>query len=117
VAPHTLFLVLVQVLLTPYLLFGPVWYAHRVMGAARERALQRVGDAVRTSLLATAPASSETGHRLDPYQELEAKYRLVEEGYHTWPFGRTALSGVSITAGLTLVGNIAAILYRMYVAP
>jgi hypothetical protein len=114
VAPHTLFLVIVQVLLTPYLLFGPVWYAHRVMAAARERALQRVGDAIRTSLLATEPASLEAGHRLDPYHELEAKYRLVEEGYHTWPFGRTALSGVSLTAGVTLMANIAAIIYRMY---
>src|SRR5688572_17928055 len=37
VAPHTLFLVAVQVLLTPYLLLGPVWYAHRVMRSARER--------------------------------------------------------------------------------
>ncbi len=114
VAPHTLFLVVVQVLLTPYLLFGPVWYAHRVIGAARERALQRVGDAIRASLLAMVPVSVETDSGLDSYQELEAKYRLMEEGYRTWPFGRTAFSGVSITAGLTLLGNIAAILYRMY---
>ena len=34
VAPHILFLVAVQVLLTPYLLLGPVWYAHRVMREA-----------------------------------------------------------------------------------
>jgi hypothetical protein len=27
------------------------------------------------------------------------------------------LSGVSITAGLTLLGNVAAILYRMYFTP
>lgn len=107
----------VQVLLTPYLLLGPVWHAHRVMGAARARALQRVGDAIRTSLLAPEFVSPETGHHRDPYRELEAKYRLVEEGYETWPFGRTVFSGVSITAGLTLVGNIAAIFYRMYVAP
>jgi hypothetical protein len=117
IAPHTLFLVVVQVLLTPYLLFGPVWYAHRVMRDARARALQRVGDAIRTSLLAETPAMSLTGQPAEPYQELEAKYRLMEEGYHAWPFGRTALSGVSITAGLTLLGNIAAILYRIYVNP
>ena len=41
VAPHILFLVAVQVLLTPYLLLGPVWYAHRVMREARDRALAR----------------------------------------------------------------------------
>lgn len=117
VAPHTLFLVLVQVLLTPYLLFGPVWYAHRVMRAARGRALQRVGDAIRTSLLNQQSPAAAPGHRGASYQELEARYRLMEEGYHTWPFGRTAFSGVSITAGLTLLGNIAAILYRMYGSP
>jgi hypothetical protein len=119
IAPHTLFLVLVQVLLTPYLLFGPVWYAHRVMSAARERALQRIGDAIGTSLMAPAPPSPDEDHRFDVYQgslyqELEAKYRLMEEGYHTWPFGRTAFSGVSITAGVTLAGNVAAIIYRLY---
>jgi hypothetical protein len=117
VAPHILFLVIVQVLLTPYLLLGPVWYAHRVMGAARRRALQRVGDEIRLSLLAQEPVSPESGHNLDSYQEHEAKYRLVEEGYERWPFGRTAFSGVSITAGLTLLANLAAIFYRMYVSP
>ncbi|HEV2127891.1 MAG TPA: hypothetical protein VGR22_04650 [Thermomicrobiales bacterium] len=115
VAPHILFLVIVQVLLTPYLLFGPVWYAHRVMRAARERALQRVGDAIRTSLLGDVRPSAARMAREDRYQELEAQYRLVEEGYETWPFGRTAFSGVSITAGVTLAGNVAAILYRMYI--
>lgn len=114
VAPHILFLVVVQVLLTPYLLLGPVWYAHRVMRIARQRALQRVGDAIRTSLLGAAPSPNGTGEHTDRYQELEAQYRLVEEGYEMWPLGRTAFSGVSITAGLTLAGNVAAILYRMY---
>jgi len=113
VAPHTLFLVFVQVLLTPYLLLGPVWYAHRVMQSAQERALQRVGDSIRTLLLGNASGSIPTGRRIGPYQELEARYRLVEEGYKTWPFRRTTLSGVSITAGVTLIANIAAILYRM----
>ena len=113
VAPHTLFLVLVQVLLTPYLLLGPVWYAHRVMGAARERALQRVGNAIRVALLAEQAAPPQVVARPDDYQGLEAKYRLVEEGYHTWPFGRTAFSGVSITAILTLIGNIAVLIYRL----
>ncbi len=51
------------------------------------------------------------------YRELEAKYQLTGEGYHTWPFQPSALGGVSITAGLTLLGNVAAILYRMYWAP
>ncbi len=114
VAPHTLFLVVVQVLLTPYLLLGPVWYAHRVMSAARERALQRVGDAIRTSLLGVGSPPPLTAPRASPYRELDAKYRLMEEGFRTWPFGRNAFSGVSITAGLTLVGNVAAILYRIY---
>jgi hypothetical protein len=89
------------------------------MTAARDRALQRVGDAIRTSLLASSPPAQDEAHRLDVYegglyQELESKYRLVEEGYHTWPFGRTAFSGVGITAILTLIGNIVAILYRIY---
>ncbi len=114
IAPHTLFLVLVQVLLTPYLLLGPVWYAHRVMDAARDRALQRVGDAIRTALLAPTPPTGQTGWDTDSYEELESKYRLMEVGFHTWPFGRTAFSGVSITAGLTLLGNIVVILYRIY---
>jgi hypothetical protein len=109
VAPHTLFLVVVQVLLTPYLLLGPVWYAHRVMRSAKERALQRVGDAIRTSLLGLVPAEE----RSDSYQELDAHYRLVEEGYHSWPFGATALGGVSITAGVTLAANLATIVYRL----
>lgn len=116
VAPYTMFLVVVQVLLTPYLLMGPVWYAHRVMGSARDRALQRVGDAIRTSLLRIDGATA-TEDPVDRYQELEAQYRLVEEGYERWPFGRTAFSRVSITAGLTLAANVAAILYRMYIMP
>lgn len=117
VAPHALFLVLVQVLLTPYLLLGPVWYAHRVMRDARDRALQRVADEIRTCLLGAALATSNIADHTDTFQELEAKYGLAQEGYHSWPFGRTALSGVSIAAGLTLLGNIAAILYRVYVVP
>ena len=112
-APHTLFLVVVQVLLTPYLLLGPVWYAHRVMRSAREQALQRVGDAIRTLLLGLTPDTPPSRLQDGPYRELEAHYRLVEEGYHTWPFGATALGGVSITAGITLVANVAAIVYRM----
>jgi hypothetical protein len=110
VAPHILFLVLVQVLLTPYLLLGPVWYAHRVMRDARERALARVADQIRACLLGAAG-------RVAPYRELEAKYRLMHEGYHTWPFGGTALGGVSITAGLTLIVNVAALIYRTYTTP
>ena len=112
VAPATLSLVLLQVLLTPYLLLGPVWYAHRVMRAARDRALQRVGDQIRVRLLGVGASSSSAHGRGSTYRELEARYRLAEEGYHTWPFGHTAFSGVSITAGLTLVGNIALIIYR-----
>ena len=111
VAPYTMFLVVVQLLLTPYLLLGPVWDARRVMSRAREAALQRVGDDIRRSLSSGSPPQKGTaGH----YQELEARYRLVEEGYHRWPFGRTAISRVSITAGLTLSANLAAILYRMW---
>jgi hypothetical protein len=117
-ASATLFLVVVQVLLTPYLLLGPVWYAHRVMRDARQRALQRVGDAIRCQLLAEAsgPGASPVP-QTEPLHQLEARYRLVEEGYETWPFGRTAWSRVSITAGLTLLANIAAILYRIYGTP
>lgn len=117
VAPHILFLVLVQVLLTPYLLLGPVWYAHRVMREARERALARVAAQIRTCLVGSLGQGDETDRGAPPYRELEAKYQLTGEGYHTWPFQPSALSGVSITAGLTLLGNLAAILYRMYVAP
>jgi hypothetical protein len=117
VAPHTLFLVLVQVLLTPYLLLGPVWYAHTVMRSAHERALQRVGDSVRTLLLGNASGLIPTGRLIGPYQELQARYRLVDEGYKRWPFPRTTFSGVSITAGITLIGNVAAILYRMTTNP
>jgi len=113
VAPYTLFLVGVQVVLTPYLLLGPVLYAHRVMNGARERALRLVGAEIRASLL--APSESSESLQANRYQELEARYRLVEEGYHRWPFGRTAFSRVSITAGLTLAANLAAIAYRMYV--
>ena len=41
------------------------------------------------------------------------KYGLAEEGYERWPFGRSAFGGASITAGLTLIANIAAIIYRL----
>lgn len=117
VAPHILFLVLVQVLLTPYLLLGPVWYAHRVMSEARERALARVAAQIRACLLSSTGEAGTTIGGVALYRELEAKYRLTGEGYHTWPFQASALSGVSITAGLTLLGNVAAILYRMYWSP
>ena len=43
----------------------------------------------------------------------EAQCRLVEEGCHTWPFGTSAFGSVSITAGVTLIGNVVVILYRM----
>ena len=117
VAPHILFLVLVQVLLTPYLLLGPVWYAHRVMREARDRALARVAAQIRACLLGSEVESSTIAGGAVVYRELEAKYQLTGEGYHTWPFQPSALSGVSITAGLTLLGNVAAILYRMYWSP
>jgi hypothetical protein len=110
VAPHTLFLVVVQVLLTPYLLLGPVWYAHRVMRRARDQALQRVADRIRAQLLRGIGAPP---GRPASYRELEAEYRLAEEGYHTWPFRRGAFGGVGVTAVLTLAGNVAAILYRL----
>ena len=109
VAPHALFLVVVQVLLTPYLLLGPVWYAHRVMGAARDRALRRVTDRIRARLVA---GGTRTGRRAG-YRELEAEYRLATEGYHTWPFRPGAFGGVGVTAGLTLVVNLAALFYRL----
>src|SRR5215213_2730897 len=117
VAPHILFLVAVQVLLTPYLLLGPVWYAHRVMREARERALARVAAQIRTCLLDIPKPDEAADQGGVPYRELEAKYQLIGEGYHTWPFQPSALSGVSITAGLTLLGNVAAILYRIYWSP
>jgi hypothetical protein len=117
VAPHILFLVLVQVLLTPYLLLGPVWYAHRVMREARDRALARVAAQIRTCLLDSSKPNQLAGTGTVPYRELEAQYQLTGEGYHTWPFQPSALSGVSITAGLTLLGNVAAILYRIYWSP
>ncbi|MFL5759161.1 MAG: hypothetical protein ACJ789_05445 [Thermomicrobiales bacterium] len=115
VAPYTLFLVVVQVLLTPYLLLGPVWDAHRIMRNARDRALQRIADHIRVSLLASEAARSPIDET-EAFPALEVKYRLAEDGYHTWPFGKTALSRVSITAGLTLFGNIAALIYRLYFA-
>ena len=117
VAPHILFLVVVQVLLTPYLLLGPVWYAHRVMREARDRALARVAAQIRACLMGSLENSDATNSRASPYRELEAKYELTGEGYHTWPFQPSTLGGISITAGLTLLANVAAILYRMYVAP
>jgi hypothetical protein len=111
VAPHTLFLVVVQVLLTPYLLFGPVWYAHRVMREARDRALRRITDRIR--VLVTNASSTPTGTCPTPFAELESEYRLADEGYHTWPFRPGAFGGVSITAGLTIVLNVTALLYRI----
>ena len=117
VAPHILFLVLVQVLLTPYLLLGPVWYAHRVMREARDRALARVAAQIRSCLVGSLGQCDVADRGAVPYRELKAKYQLTGEGYHTWPFQPSALSGVSITAGLTLLGNVAAILYRMYLVP
>ena len=117
VAPHIMFLVLVQVLLTPYLLLGPVWYAHRVMREARDRALGRVAAEIRVCLLGKSEQAGAARGHTAPYRELEAKYRLTEEGYHTWPFRPSAVSGVSITAGLTLLGNVAAIVYRIFWAP
>jgi hypothetical protein len=100
---------LVQVLLTPYLLLGPVWYAHRVMGDARHLALQEIADRIRSQLMADGMGPT----RPSAFRELEARYRLTEEGYHTWPFRRGAFGGVGITAVLTIFGNVAAILYRL----
>jgi hypothetical protein len=117
IAPHILFLVAVQVLLTPYLLLGPVWYAHRVMREAREHALTRVAAQVRAELMSNAEQAGAPAGGEPSYRELEAKYRLTGEGYHTWPFRPSTVSGVSITAGLTLLGNLAAILYRLYWSP
>jgi hypothetical protein len=87
------------------------------MREARDRALARVAAQIRTCLLGSAGETGTTAGGAVPYRELEAKYQLTGEGYHTWPFQPSAVSGVSITAGLTLLGNVAAILYRMYVAP
>jgi hypothetical protein len=67
--------------------------------------------------MASPGNSNATNSGASPYRELEAKYELTGEGYHTWPFQPSAVSGVSIAAGLTLLGNVAAILYRMYVVP
>jgi hypothetical protein len=80
------------------------------MRGAHDRALQRVADQIRAQLLSSIDALP-----MHPaaYRELEAEYRLAEEGYHTWPFRRGALGGVSLTAGLTLIVNVAAILYRL----
>ena len=61
VAPHILFLVLVQVLLTPYLLLGPVWYAHRVMCEARDRAMARIAAGVRACLMNGGAEPSASG--------------------------------------------------------
>jgi hypothetical protein len=72
---------------------------------------------VRTLLLGNASGLIPTGRLIGPYQELQARYRLVDEGYKRWPFPRTTFSGVSITAGITLIGNVAAILYRMTTNP
>ena len=72
---------------------------------------------IRTCLLESPKPVETADQRPVPYRELQAKYQLAGEGYHTWPFQPSALSGVSITAGLTLLGNLAAILYRIYLAP
>ena len=85
------------------------------MREARDRALARVAAQIRACLL-TARRKRRDDWGDVPYRELEAKYQLTGEGYHTWPFQPSAVSGVSITAGLTLLGNVAAILYRMYVS-
>jgi hypothetical protein len=106
VAPHTLFLVGVQVLLTPYLLLGPVWYAHRVMGEARERALERISARIRAGLVEGADGGWSA-------QELAAEYRLTEQGYHAWPFRKGAMGGISLAAGVTLLANLASLVYRM----
>lgn len=84
------------------------------MRPARERALQQVGDEIRVALLNGAPDPRDATLPTAQLRDLKAKYRLVEEGYHTWPLGRTAFGGVSITAGLTLLGNSVTIVYRMY---
>jgi hypothetical protein len=87
------------------------------MREARDRALARVAAQIRGCLLANGGQTDTAGGDTVLYRELEAKYQLTAEGYHTWPFQPSALSGVSITAGLTLVGNVAAILYRIYWSP
>jgi hypothetical protein len=87
------------------------------MREARDRALARVAAQIRACLLGSAGETGTTTGGAVLYRELEAKYQLTGEGYHTWPFQPSALGGVSITAGLTLLGNVAAILYRMYWAP
>jgi hypothetical protein len=114
VAPHILFLIVVQVLLTPYLLMGPVWYAHRVMRQARDRALAGIQAEIRSDLLTQSRKSPGSAGRSGDYRELEAELRLTEQGYHVWPFRPSAFSGVSVTAGITLIANVIAILYRTY---
>jgi hypothetical protein len=94
--------------LTPYLLLGPVWYAHRVMREARDRALRRVTGRIRARLAADDRGTG----RQTVYRELESEYRLAAEGFHTWPFRPGAFGGVSATAGITLLVNLAALLYR-----
>ena len=86
------------------------------MREARDRALARVAAQIRACLLGSAGETGTTDGA-PSHRELEAKYQLTGEGYHTWPFQPSAVSGVSITAGLTLLGNVAAILYRLYVSP
>src|SRR5687767_7998032 len=110
VAPHILFLVVVQVLLTPYLLLGPVWYAHRVMRDARDRALDRITGQIRAWLMSGAGRHHRSGGTAPPFRELDAKYRLAAEGYHTWPFRPESLGGGADAAGLTLLVSVAAIL-------
>lgn len=72
VAPHILFLVLVQVLLTPYLLLGLVWHAHRVMREARDRALARIAAGVRACLMSGGAEFSALDACETRYSELES---------------------------------------------
>jgi hypothetical protein len=88
-----------------------------MMREARDQALTRVAAQIRACLLSSAGETDTTTGDAVLYRELEAKYQLTGEGYHTWPFQPSALSGISITAGLTLLGNVAAILYRIYWSP
>jgi hypothetical protein len=80
-------------------------------------ALARVAAEIRACLLDSTGETGTPAAGAVKYRELGAKYQLTGEGYHTWPFQPSAVSGVSITAGLTLLGNVAAILYRMYWEP
>jgi hypothetical protein len=73
---------------------------------ARQRALQRVADRVAERLRAARRTSGED------FRELEAEYRLVETGYHVWPF-RPGAFGISAATAITLIVNVVALLYRL----